>query len=523
MADSKLEMETDDGNEVITASQEAELLHEKQTSALNVTAAPPAEGISANAPKPANLSDLKRMIESNGNFTGGELLMSLQIGEVIVTKPHRSRSRDKARRLEAKSQSKSNVNPHERVKDDLVSGTPKRGRDTGGTPPSANQPKKKMHGDLQETNVDHESNTLSKKEKKRLKNKMRRRNKTLSSNKNAGNQTEAAKSVPPLASVPKSIGSDTAATGGSQPNAGNQSAAMTPAPSVAPESHSSGADVGAATDNQSRALPLGGGTVKPHGQTVNINEDGEPPLSYAQVVDNLCVAIIDERRPGNMQLLDQARFDKLNTLLTDTIMSMIGSKTELPAFDDTRLHGGAMRVRCANTYTRTWLKTNVSKLDVKKLWPGAKMVMIDFKDLPKPHKFNVIFRGILKSAKDIFSLLQTQNPGIITKSWSVLHCAQKNGGTHMTIGVGQDSYETLRAHSNSLYCGMGKAIFTAVKSCKVNQLSTQKAAASTRATASDTGNPVAPDVSQTGKGLNTDTTVTISDTPVTGPEEMDTN
>lgn len=176
-----------------------------------------------------------------------------------------------------------------------------------------------------------------------------------------------------------------------------------------------------------------------------------------------------------MQLLDQNRFDKINTQLTNAIMSMIGKDAELPAFDDTRLHGGAMRVRCANTYTRKWLETNVSKLDAKTLWPGAKLVAIDFKNIPKPHKFNVFFRGIQKSPKDIFSLLETQNKGIVTKSWSVLHCGQKDGGTQMTIGVGQDSFDTLRTRSNTLYCGMGRAIFTVVKNCKENQALSQNA------------------------------------------------
>src|SRR3978361_568413 len=94
----------------------------------------------------------------------------------------------------------------------------------------------------------------------------------------------------------------------------------------------------------------------------------------------------------------------------------------------------------------------------KKLWKGAKLVVIDFDDIPKPFKFNVWIRGITKSPKDIFALLEKQNPTKgITKSWTVLHSKVENGGTSMTIGVGHESFEILQKNTNSLYCGVAKA------------------------------------------------------------------
>lgn len=46
----------------------------------------------------------------------------------------------------------------------------------------------------------------------------------------------------------------------------------------------------------------------------------------------------------------------------------------------------------------------------------------------------------------------------------------------MTIGVGQDSFDVLRDRANSLFCGMGKATFTIVKSCKENKTVLQSSA-----------------------------------------------
>ena len=127
-----------------------------------------------------------------------------------------------------------------------------------------------------------------------------------------------------------------------------------------------------------------------------------------------------------------------------------------------------MRIKCATIETRKWLETYIPTLDRKKLWPGVKLVVIDFKNIPKPYKFNVWCRGIKKNASDIFKLLEA-NDGITTKSWSVLAYELKHDGTHLTIGVGQDSFDALLNKANTLYCGLGKATFKMVKHCKENQ------------------------------------------------------
>lgn len=441
---------TEENNETPTLSQERMLLNEDATS-MDSTHVAQNVGPPNNTNKPATLADLRNIISSNASRGVGEITVALQTGTVIVTKPNsnRSRSRSKAKRMDANRKSVSLVNPHDRIKNAGVSETPsKRPREAGDTPPSANQPNKKSLGNLAEPKPGNSNEGKTNAAKKRLKKKKQNKAK-LNSNKNAGNQAEVDMSVPPLSEKPKSIGSDASTSAGNQP----------PAVSVTKVTESA--------------------NMQSQGEASNDKEVA--PQSYAQVVDNLCVAIIDQRNQGQMQLLDQSRFDKLNALLTDAILAQAGTSTTLPEFDDTRLHSGAMRVRCANANTRKWLERNVPKLDVKKLWHGARLVVIDFKDIPKPHKFNVLFRNVKKSPKDLFCLLEKQNKGITTKSWSVLHCGQKDGGTHMTIGVGQDSFETLRERSNSLYCGMGKAVFTVVKGCKENKSILQTAAGNTDA------------------------------------------
>lgn len=82
-----------DVSEIITtpsASQEQKLLQEDNknipatiSTALNVDA-------STNSEPPTNLAGLKQLIETNSNVVGAEMSMTLQTGQVIITKPNSS-------------------------------------------------------------------------------------------------------------------------------------------------------------------------------------------------------------------------------------------------------------------------------------------------------------------------------------------------------------------------------------------------------------------------------------------------
>ena len=86
----------------------------------------------------------------------------------------------------------------------------------------------------------------------------------------------------------------------------------------------------------------------------------------------------------------------------------------------------------------------------------------DAKDISKPHKFDVFFPNLNKSCDGILKLLERQNKGLITKSWTILKCKAKYGGTVMKIGVDKESFEFMRRKSNKLSCGMGTAVFSVI-------------------------------------------------------------
>lgn len=413
MSDNTHLMEFLEGDDAMTtASQDALLLASDIELSEGEKKANPKEPTAAESSHKQTLGVLKKIIESTTLSNKSELSMSLQTGTVTVLRPHQNRSRSKSQRTAAKHALGSNVNPHERIMGAHAAHTPKRDRDSDCTPPNAGHPVKKMHGATTLEKPTTSGQELTKSQKKNLKKRLKKQSSGPSQT--AGFQNEVNALVPPLTSRSGSNGSDGVASSGNKCGASFQNETNATVPPLTSRSESNVSGSAVLSGNKPEAASSSHVAANKHKQVPKGNESSELPQSYAQVAENHCVAIIDQRKPGEMQLLNQNRFDKLNTLLTNVIMSMIGKKTELPVFDDTRLHGGAMRVRCANTGTRKWLEANVSKLDVKQLWPGARLSVIDYRDIPKPHKFNVYFRGITKPPRDIFALLETQNKGIST-------------------------------------------------------------------------------------------------------------
>lgn len=410
---------SDDGIQVTTPtqSQENSLLNE-QVVADNNTSEEKSElkidesgvKIPSNEAKQKNSSatTMKKDVFFKLNPSSFSLGKQSQEEKKGTEKKRKNRSRSTARRTLAKS-----AQSHLRDDD-----TPKRGRESGGTPPSAQQPSKiGKQGDL----------------------------KTNKSHKPAVTSNETKVSATPVQQTEQSFGAkNDGEFSGSQSNVSAPPATKSQLP---------GTD-----SNQIEHMDTF--------DTVNTENDTE---TFASVVNNLCVAIVDRRSNDSILLMDQKRFDLLSSAMTDKIIEHAGKNMKLPAIEDSRFFTGTMRVRCANNDTRLWLEKYIPTLDRKKLWPGAKLVVINFRDMPKPYKFNVWFRGMKASAQDLFLLLERSNKGIITKSWSALAHEQKQDGTHMTIGVGQESFDVLRQKANTLYCGLGKAVFKMVHHCKANQ------------------------------------------------------
>lgn len=150
--------------------------------------------------------------------------MSLQMDVVPVEKPQlqHARSHSKSDNLSAKHKTHSNVNPHDRIKNDKVNQSLKRKRNIGGTPPSATQSNKKALGNPVSGDGGSNRNLTKnqkKKEKERLKKLLKDGNNSITTSQTAENQAKADKSVLPLHEEGESSGSNESAGAGSQQTA----------------------------------------------------------------------------------------------------------------------------------------------------------------------------------------------------------------------------------------------------------------------------------------------------------------
>lgn len=425
-----------------SVSQEAMLLEEKPVPVTEATTNDKAVKKGAKLIAPAKLAHGKGKPITETIISRNESTVALKPGASSTSTggstetQGRSRSRNKSRR-----------NQVTRSEPEVAQTMPgKRGRVSGETPPNVTQPPKKNR---------HKKNKDSP---------LANRLTGIANNPSVASGSGAQPPATPVALVPQSSGAGGSATA-DQPNVEQVESSMQSVPPEGVNSQSIGSN---ATGDKSVEPP------RSSEDDSNAELDGQLTETYASVASNLCVAVIDQRSPDSMVLLDQKRYDTLYSLLTDLMLSQVGKNIKSPEIDDTRLQSGAMRVRCANLQTRKWFERFVPLLDKKKLWSEASLVVIDYSDIPKPHKFNVFVRGIKKSARDIFNLIEKQNKGISTKGWSALACKATSTGTQMTIGVCHDSFELLRTRSNSLYCGLNKAVFSLVKSCKENRVAIQQ-------------------------------------------------
>lgn len=443
-------------------SQEVKLLHETgEHSSVSATG-----GEGGTKSKPFALAPAKLLAKPPiqpgvvSKNSRGELTMAIKVSApgsstnaYDQVQPKASRYRKQSNRPAARNASNQNANQNaDQNETDLQSdASKKRSRAAGETPPSAQQQKKKNRrsrkkGGGQFPNVGQNDQST------------------------VVHRNETPTSVPPGSAKTQLSGPVAGGSSNEQPTVGSGDRKLHEVPPV-----SKAQLIGPKRNPDPAHQPKQSNT-----ETINVEEsDQEEDDTYASVTSSdLCVAVIDLRGSEEMTLMDQQKFDKLSSAITDTILSQAGKQITPPEFDDTRLRSGAMRVRCANILTRQWLEKFVPLLDKNKLWKGASLVVTGFKDIPKPHKFNVSIKGINKGARDIFRLLESQNKGITTKSWTALKCEYKNGTTHMVIGVGQDSFDVLTKRANTLFCGMNKASFSVVKRCKENRIALQRSVGS---------------------------------------------
>lgn len=157
--------------------------------------------------------------------------------------------------------------------------------------------------------------------------------------------------------------------------------------------------------------------------------------------------------------MNQERFNIFESELGHLMLSHMGKSITLPQIEACRLHMGTMQIQCSKRNTIKWLRKYIPSIDKNNLWNGANLEVIDSQEVIKPYNFNVWIRNIKMNPQEILALLEAQNQGIFTKSWTIIHSEITSEGTALTIGVNYGSFKKLKARSYSLFCSTSKATF----------------------------------------------------------------
>lgn len=188
--------------------------------------------------------------------------------------------------------------------------------------------------------------------------------------------------------------------------------------------------------------------------------------TYADVAKEelVTLAIIDSRKDDGYAMMSQIQYSKLQGAINSYMLQQLEKGGRAPIFEESRLAGGTMRVRCA-VASKMWLESHIPRMETRDLWPGAQLMVTEFSRIPKPFKYNAWFPGMYSKPRDIFRMLELKNQGINTKGWSVVnHESKRKEGTNMIIGVDHDSFRLIKIHNGLLFCGIGgKASFKLVK------------------------------------------------------------
>lgn len=134
----------------------------------------------------------------------------------------------------------------------------------------------------------------------------------------------------------------------------------------------------------------------------------------------LVMAIVDRREDNQIALLTDARFKLLQERSETLLMRHASRGTPMPRFESTRLVSGVMCIECADSISRGWLSRNIPNISKEVMWPSINLRIMEFSKIPKPMRIHAWFPGSSQSTKDMFTLIEAQNPGIGTNGWLVL-------------------------------------------------------------------------------------------------------
>lgn len=175
-----------------------------------------------------------------------------------------------------------------------------------------------------------------------------------------------------------------------------------------------------------------------------------PKLSFKQVAEAKRVGI----RSATSMSDDQMK--QVHRALTLAMLEVVG-RGKGPKFAGFTHKPGWILVTCENQESLGWLEREVPKV---KPWTGAELSIIPESELPKPMVvITFVPSSEVESLDEAIQLLRTQNEGLNTELWKVLHSKSEENGYVVTFSLDELSVEALAAVDFRATLGFKKVTF----------------------------------------------------------------
>lgn len=181
-----------------------------------------------------------------------------------------------------------------------------------------------------------------------------------------------------------------------------------------------------------------------------------PSVSFKAAVSDVQMAIIPHGYPETILSEDQAR------LIRESLISALDKIPEggpSPRFSEVKFRGGILHASCADQSTKEWLGRVVGESE---LWEGAKLGVIDSKDVPKPMRTLTWIPGPSEEPEKVLKRLKVQNPGLRTETWSVVDKKLDPKGQQLIILMDERSWTKIQELNHRPYLNLTRVLFKAL-------------------------------------------------------------
>lgn len=159
--------------------------------------------------------------------------------------------------------------------------------------------------------------------------------------------------------------------------------------------------------------------------------------SFKEAIEGQKMAIIHQDMEGHLTEEDTG---KLKTWIIQRIDSMGEEEGKVyPRFTEARYRAGALHIVCSDAASRGWLGR---QLEQAVPWEGARLRLVEAKNLPKPVRAMVWIPGPQEEPGAIIKRIGRQNP-VDTKRWTVVDRKDDPKGQQLVVLMDQKSWDHL--------------------------------------------------------------------------------